>query len=71
MRCRNSILTSPITVMAVLRTMSPAGADLEQVLGDLQSRGLAHVVGEGLWAPTPIGRREAERSLDLEAEVRP
>ena len=57
--------------MAVLRTMSPAGADLEQVLGDLQSRGLAHVVGEGLWAPTPIGRREAERSLDLEAEVRP
>lgn len=53
--------------LAVLRTMSPAGADLEQVLHDLKERGLVHSVGEGLWAPTPIGRREAEKNLDREA----
>ena len=56
--------------LAVLRTMSPVGADVERVLGDLQARGLVHAVGEGLWAPTPIGRREAERNLDREDEVR-
>ena len=56
--------------MAVLRTMSPAGADLESVLGGLQARGLVHAVGEGLWAPTPIGRREAERNLDGQNEGR-
>jgi manganese/zinc/iron transport system permease protein len=54
--------------MAVLRTMSPVGADLDRVLGDLQARGLVNAIGEGLWAPTPIGRREAERNLDREGE---
>lgn len=56
--------------LAVLRTMSPAGADVERALGDLEHRGLARPVGDGLWAPTPIGRREAERNLrSLEAET--
>jgi len=50
--------------LAVLRTMSPAGADLERVLNDLEARGLVNTVGDGLWAPTSIGRREAERNLD-------
>jgi len=55
--------------LAVLRTMSPAGADVERVLADLEDRGLARSVGGGLWAPTPIGRREAERRLrSLETE---
>ncbi|MCU0302989.1 MAG: metal ABC transporter permease [Thermoanaerobaculales bacterium] len=49
--------------LAVLRTMSPAGADVERALGDLEARGLAQPVGDGLWAPTAIGRREAERTL--------
>ena len=56
--------------MAVLRTMSPVGADLESVLGGLQARGLVHAVGEGLWAPTPIGRREAKRNLGGQDEGR-
>ncbi len=54
--------------MAVLRTMSPVGADLERAIADLETRGLVSVVGDGLWAPTPIGRREAEKILDREAE---
>jgi manganese/zinc/iron transport system permease protein len=49
--------------VAVLRTMSPTGADLDQTLADLADRGLVHMVGEALWAPTPIGRREAEKRL--------
>lgn len=49
--------------LAVLRTMSPMDADVERVLDDLLARGLVHAVGEELWAPTPIGRREAERNL--------
>ena len=56
--------------MAVLRTMSPVGADIERVLVDLQVRGLIEAVGEGLWAPTPIGRREAERNIDRADELR-
>jgi len=49
--------------LAVLRTMSPAGVDLDRALADLADRGLVRTVGEALWAPTPIGRREAERKL--------
>ena len=56
--------------MAVLRTMSPVGADIERVLVDLQARGRIEAVGEGLWAPTPIGRREAERNIDRADELR-
>jgi len=55
--------------MAVLRTMSPVGADIERVLVDLQARGLVEALGEGLWAPTPIGRREAERNIYRADEV--
>ena len=29
-----------------------------------ETRGLVQRVGDGLWAPTPIGRREAEKNLD-------
>ena len=54
--------------LGVLRTMSPSGADLERTLGDLQARGLVHSVGGRLWAPTPIGRREAERLLAARTE---
>ena len=55
--------------LEVLRTMSPPGADVERALADLETRGLAHAVGNGLWAPTPIGRREAERILERHAET--
>jgi manganese/zinc/iron transport system permease protein len=54
--------------LAVLRTMSPAGTDLERALADLEDRGLVRSVGDRLWAPTPIGRREAERTLAAQAE---
>jgi hypothetical protein len=47
--------------------MSPAGADVERALEDLANRGLVHSVGDSLWAPTPIGRREAERTIRSEA----
>jgi manganese/zinc/iron transport system permease protein len=57
--------------LAVLRTMSPAGADLDRALADLEQRGLVHTVGDTLWAPTPIGRREAEKILDDSDEVIP
>jgi len=55
--------------MAVLRTMSPTGADLDRALADLEDRGLVQPVGDALWAPTPIGRRVAERSLRDNEEV--
>ena len=55
--------------LAVLRTMSPAGTDLERALADLQDRGLVHEVDEALWAPTPIGRREAEKNLTGSGEA--
>jgi manganese/zinc/iron transport system permease protein len=55
--------------LAVLRTMSPTGTDLERALDDLEARGLVHAVGERLWAPTPIGRREAERTLAEQPET--
>jgi manganese/zinc/iron transport system permease protein len=54
--------------LGVLRTMSPAGTDLEKALADLQERGLICPVGDGSWAPTAIGRREAERNLARIAE---
>lgn len=57
--------------LAVLRTMSPPGSNLERALADLEARGLAQVVGEGLWAPTAIGRREAERLLARQSGDRP
>jgi manganese/zinc/iron transport system permease protein len=57
--------------LGVLRTMSPVGADVERALGDLQVRGLIHSVGDDLWAPTAIGRREAERNLDAQREDSP
>jgi manganese/zinc/iron transport system permease protein len=57
--------------LGVLRTMSPTGADIERALSDLQARGLVRSVGDELWAPTPIGRREAERNLAAQAEETP
>lgn len=57
--------------LAVLRTMSPPGSNLERALADLEARGLAQVVGDGLWAPTAIGRREAERLLARHSGDRP
>jgi manganese/zinc/iron transport system permease protein len=57
--------------LAVLRTMSPPDSNLERALADLEARGLAQVVGDGLWAPTAIGRREAERLLARHSGDRP
>jgi len=54
--------------IAVLRTMSPGGADVGAALEGLADRGLARATGDGLWAPTAIGRREAERVLEREVE---
>ncbi len=47
--------------VAVLKTMSPAGADLPTVLARLEAQGLARQVAPVHWAPTAIGRREARR----------
>ncbi len=53
---------------AVLRTMSPPGADVRGALERLAQQGLARRTEPGLWAPTPVGRREAERVLERESE---
>ncbi len=55
--------------VSVLRTMNPPDTDVEGALTALAERGLAGADGEGLWAPTELGRREAARTLarlDLE-----
>ncbi len=58
--------------LGVLRTMSPREVDVPAALEALAARGLAQRVGEGLWAPTWLGRREAEKALQREenADVR-
>lgn len=52
---------------AVLRTMSPAGSDVRGALDRLARQGLARQAGDGRWAPTEIGRREAERVLERQS----
>ncbi len=52
--------------VAVLRTMSPVDANIDAALEGLADRGLARRTSTGAWAPTPIGRREAQRILDRE-----
>jgi hypothetical protein len=52
--------------VAVLRTMSPVDANIDAALEGLVDRGLARRTSTGAWAPTPIGRREAQRILDRE-----
>ena len=52
--------------IAVLRTMSPVNANIDAALEGLADRGLARRTTTGAWAPTPIGRREAQRILDRE-----
>ncbi len=52
--------------VGVLRTMSPREVDVAAALEALAARGLAQRVGDGLWAPTWLGRREAERALKRE-----
>jgi manganese/zinc/iron transport system permease protein len=52
--------------VAVLRTMSPVDANIDAALEGLADRGLARRTSAGAWAPTPIGRREAQRILDRE-----
>lgn len=52
--------------LAVLRTMSPPGAEVASALHGLADRGLARCSEDGLWAPTAIGRREAQRVLERE-----
>lgn len=47
----------------VLQTMSPADVDVEGALAALAERGLAASQEHGLWAPTELGRREAQRTL--------
>ena len=48
----------------VLRTMSPADVPVRASLEALAARSLARQVGDDLWAPTALGRREARRALD-------
>ena len=55
--------------VGVLRTMSPAGADIEGALEELSNRGLVQPIGDELWAPTAIGRREAERTIKAQSET--
>jgi manganese/zinc/iron transport system permease protein len=53
--------------VAVIRTMSPPDAKVDAALEHLADRGLARRTADGGWAPTAIGRREAQRILDREA----
>jgi manganese/zinc/iron transport system permease protein len=53
--------------VAVIRTMSPPEAKVDAALEQLADRGLARRTADAGWAPTPIGRREAQRILDREA----
>jgi manganese/zinc/iron transport system permease protein len=53
--------------IAVIRTMSPPDANVDAALERLADRGLALRTADGGWAPTPIGRREAQRIIDREA----
>jgi manganese/zinc/iron transport system permease protein len=53
--------------VAVIRTMSPPGVSTDVALERLADRGLALRTADGGWAPTAIGRREAQRILDREA----
>ncbi len=57
--------------LAVLRTMSPQDIDVPGALERLSNRGLARVTDTGEWAPTAIGRREAQRILGDEAGAKP
>ncbi len=52
--------------VAVIRTMSPPDAKVDAALVRLVDRGLAQRTDDGGWAPTAIGRREAQRILDRE-----
>jgi manganese/zinc/iron transport system permease protein len=52
--------------VAVIQTMSPPEAKVDAALERLADRGLAQRTLDGGWAPTPIGRREAQRILDRE-----
>ncbi|MCP4902838.1 MAG: metal ABC transporter permease [bacterium] len=54
--------------VAVLRTMNEKNLDVAAVLQSLEARSLACEVGGGLWAPTSLGRREAQRLFDRESE---
>jgi manganese/zinc/iron transport system permease protein len=51
---------------AVLRTMSPPGANVRDALERLAVKGLARRTETGLWTPSEIGRRQAERILERE-----
>ncbi len=55
--------------LAVLRTMSPRDAEVAVALESLANRGLARRTDDGLWAPTPIGRREAQKVLEQELDA--
>jgi manganese/zinc/iron transport system permease protein len=52
--------------VAVVQTMSPPDVLVDAALERLADRGLAQRTADGGWAPTPIGRREAQRILDRE-----
>jgi manganese/zinc/iron transport system permease protein len=56
---------------AVLRTMSPPGAKVRDALDRLAAQGLARRTDDGLWIPTVIGRRQAERVLERESGETP
>jgi manganese/zinc/iron transport system permease protein len=49
--------------VSVLATMSHPAVDVEAVLRTLQARGLAVEDDAGRWAPSALGRREAQRLL--------
>ena len=51
---------------AVVRAMSPRGADVEAALKALELRGFAVETVGGLWAPTAAGRQAAQRVLEAE-----
>lgn len=56
--------------LAVLLTMSPPDIDVPGALDRLSNRGLARTTAAGHWAPTAIGRREAQRILADKVESR-
>jgi manganese/zinc/iron transport system permease protein len=50
--------------VAVVQTMNPADVDVVAALEGLERRSLAQRDGAGLWSPTELGRREAEKVMD-------
>ena len=55
--------------LSVLRTVSPADVDVAMALEALAERGLAQRDSSGRWAPSELGRRDAQKTLSREGRL--